>query len=180
MATRACLLVAVLHLCVVATSWSQIVEIELGGGHVFGGEPSVAIVEAGVIVWPLQHWGIAAHIIRGPGDGESLLRLPEVGRYLTGHLRAWTVTARYRLPTIGLEVGVGIARGDYDSSALLQPANERPRLSSSGTPRGGVALGAFYKRTLWRRVGISGGLAYDMWVEGRDYVRPVVLGVVGV
>jgi hypothetical protein len=80
-------------------------------------------------------------------------------------------------------MGAGIASGRYDDIVMLHfvdryfpdaPARRSVAIGWGG----GVTVEALYKRTFWRHVGIKAGLAYDMWIDGANYVRPVLVATV--
>jgi hypothetical protein len=163
-----------------------VVEFEGGGGYVFGGGtedpgPSLPTLDATIVVWPASRWGLAVRLVEGPGEDlhlpiESLDRT-SLG---SGHLRYWTVTARYRRPLqrdLGVEVGFGkVFGGEF---ATVQVFHNPPRrVSTADTFFGGLSLEALVGRGLARHFAMKAGLTYDFNFETAN-LQPVVLGVVG-
>jgi hypothetical protein len=161
------------------------VEFEGGGGYVFGGGtedpgPSLPALDGTIVVWPVERWGLAVRLVEGPGEDlhtpiESLDRT-----FLgSGHLRYWTVTARYRRPLrrdLGLEVGFGkVFDGEF---ATVQVFHNPPRRSSAAdTFFNGLALEGLVTRGFARHFAVKAGLTYDFNVETAN-LQPVVLGVI--
>jgi hypothetical protein len=162
------------------------IEFEGGGGYVFGGGtedpgPSLPTLDAAFVVWPGERWGLAVRLVEGPGEDlhapiESLDRT-----FLgSGHLRYWTVTARYRRPLhrdLGVEVGFGkVFGGEF---ATVQVFHNPPRRSATtDTFFGGLALEGLVTRRLARHFAVKAGLTYDFNVETAN-LQPVALGVIG-
>jgi hypothetical protein len=162
------------------------VEFEGGGGYVFGGGaedpgPSLPTVDATIVVWPAERWGLAARLVEGPGED---LHTPREGLDRTslgvGHLHYWTVTARHRRPlsrSLGVELGFGkLFGGEF---ATIQMFHDPPRRSSKAdTFFNGLSLEALVTHALARHFALKAGLTYDFNVE-TDNLQTVALGVIG-
>jgi hypothetical protein len=181
---RTLLLTALLAMARPGFAQGQILEVEIGGGYVFGSGsedpgPSLPVFDAGVAFWPSARWGVALRHVDGPGVDlhEPLVFLDRT--FLgTGHLRYWTVTARYRravTPTWAVETGFGVmAAGHF---AEIFAFNDAPldRIRVPGGPFLGVSLEGFATRALSRHFGIKAGVTFDFVVETNS-LQPVVLG----
>lgn len=79
---RQILVLAVCSLGLADLGYAQqpVVELEGGGGHVFGvgagaPGPSVPTLDAAVVIWPAERWGVALRRVEGPG--EDLYPIPK-------------------------------------------------------------------------------------------------------
>ncbi len=78
-----------------------VVELEGGGGYLFGsgGNPSLRTLNAAIVVWPGERWGVGVQLVEGPGE-DLYQPVESYDRTFlgVGHLRYYTITARYRRP----------------------------------------------------------------------------------
>lgn len=181
-----------LTLCCVAlaeVAYAQrrnVVELEGGGGYVFGSGtegsgPSLPTLDAAVVVWASEHWGVALRRVAGPG--EDLVANPVQRGDRTflghGHVHYWTVTARHRRSVsrhLGLEVGGGMMLDDkYD---IIEMFGDPPRrLSGQIQSSYGFSLEALVTHSLARHFAVKAGVTYDFVVE-TNHLQPVALAVV--
>lgn len=164
------------------------VDVEGGGGYVFGGGvenpgPSLPTLNAGMSVWWTDHWGLALRVVAGPGedllDGDGLVMGADDSnwRFLgTGDLRYLTVTVRRRRPlggAWGFETGAGLMLlGQF---ATVQEIGDPPRrVSAAADFFSGIALEALATRELSPRFLLKAGVTYDFNVETNN-LQPVVL-----
>ena len=181
---KACLLVsALMTVGFSAVAHAQIVEVEAGGGYVFGGGaenpgPSLPVWDVGVVVWPWEKWGVAARIVDGPGED---LHEPSVSTdrtFLgTGYLRYWTVTARRRWdvqPALRLELGFGLL---FDGRfATIQMFHDPPRRSTEPDLFfNGFSVEALVTPRLSKHFGLKAGVICEGNFETTN-LQPVVLG----
>src|SRR5436309_2253457 len=162
-----------------------VVELEGGGGYLFGGGaenpgPSLPSLDAAIVVWPSERWGVAVRQVEGPGEDlhppvESLDRT-----FLgVGYLRYWTITARHRRPIshdLGLEIGFGwLLDGEF---ATIEMFRNPPRRSTApDTFFYGFSLEAFVTHSFARHFAVKTGVTYDFNFETNNF-QPVALAVV--
>jgi hypothetical protein len=162
-----------------------VVELESGGGYVFGSGaedpgPSLPTFDAAIVVWPTERWGIAVRLVEGPGEdlhtpAESLDRT-----FLgAGHLHYWTATARHRRSIsrdLGLEVGFGMM---FDSKfGTIEMFRDPPRrVSVPNGPAYGFSLEALVTHPLARHFAVKAGVTYDFEFE-TNHFQPVALAVI--
>lgn len=162
-----------------------VIEVEGGGGYVFGGGgenpgPSLPTLDLALVVWPAERWGLAVRLVEGPGEDlhapvESLDRT-----FLGfGHLHYWTVTARHRRVAqrdLGFEAGFGMLFGG--EFATVQVFHNPPRRSSAADIFfNGFSLEALVTRALARHFGVKAGVTYDFNFDTAN-LQPVVLGAI--
>ena len=186
--TKAFVLAAICSLGVVDLGYAQsraVVEVGGGGGYVFGGGaedpgPSLPAFDALVSVWPFERWGVGFRWVEGPGEDlhapvETFDRV-----FLgTGHLRYWTVTARYRRPLPGqleFELGFGMLYGGRFAS-IQELRNPPQRISGIDTSFSGGSVEGLVSRALTRHIGVKVGLTFDSNFETTN-LQPVALGVI--
>ena len=161
------------------------IELEGGGGYVFGGGsenpgPSLPTLDAAIVVWPGKRWGLAARVVRGPGEDlhtpvESLDRT-----FLgSGHLQYWTATLRHRRllrADLGLEIGAGMLFGGEFASVQMFH-NPPRRVAAPDNFFNGLSVEALVTRGLARSLAVKAGLTCDFNVETVN-LQPVALGVI--
>ncbi|HEY3044435.1 MAG TPA: hypothetical protein VGJ39_10440 [Vicinamibacterales bacterium] len=183
---RTLLLAALLAVGAPTLTEAQTVEVELGGGYVFGSGaedpgPSLPVFDAGVAFWPSARWGIAVRVVDGPGEDlhEPVVFMDRTF-FGTGHLRYWTVTARHRRalrPTWGVEIGAGLMTNGRFASVWTFTDQPESRHAGGGSDFAGLSLEGLATKTLSRHFAIKGGVTYDFNVETNN-LQPVVLGTV--
>ena len=183
--------ILMLTLCSVAlaeVAYAQrqgVVEFEGGGGYVFGSGaedpgPSLPTLDAAIVVWATERWGVAVGRVEGPGEDlyapvESLDRT-----FLgVGHLHYWTITARHRRSIsrdLGLEIGFGMMF-DEKFGTIEMFRNSPRRVSVPNGPAYGLSLEALVTHPVARHFAVKAGVTYDFEFE-TNHFQPVALAVV--
>jgi len=179
-----------LALAEIASAQRQdVVELEGGGGHVFGSGtedpgPSLPTVDAAVVVWVTEHWGVALRRVEGPGEDLYVnpVEIPDRRFLGVGHLRYWTVTARHRQPmfrAFGLEIGVGMMFAERFADIEMFRDPRIGRIAALNGPAHGLSLEALVTHPLARHFEVKAGITDDFNVE-TNHFQPVALAVVRV
>ena len=181
---KSCIMVAALFMAALpGPARAQLLEVEAGGGYVFGGGaenpgPSLPVLDVGVVFWPTDTWGVAARIVDGPGED---LYEPIVSTDRTflgeGYLRYWTVTARRRWdprPALRLELGfVLLFNGRF---ATIQLFHDPPHRSTEPDLFfNGFSIEALVSPQLSKHFGVKAGVICEGNFETTN-LQPVVLG----
>jgi len=163
-----------------------VVELEGGGGYVFGSGaedpgPSLPTLDAAIVVWATERWGVAVRRVEGPGENlyAPPVEIPDRTFLGVGQLHYWTVTARHRRSIsrdLGLEIGFGMLfNGEF---ATLEMFHDPPhRISALTGPYPGFSLEALVTHPLARHFAVKAGVTYDFNFETNN-VQPVALAVV--
>ena len=165
----------------------HVVELEGGGGHVFRASvgapgPSLPTLDAAVVVWPTERWGVALRRVEGPG--EDLYTTPKESRDRTflgvGHLHYWTVTTRLRQSisrNLGFEIGFGLMFDEWFGH--IEMFRDPPRRVSvpNGPVSGEFSVEALVTHPLARHFAVKAGVTYD-WPLEANHFQPVALAVV--
>ncbi len=166
---------------------SPVVEIELGGGYIFGGGaenpgPSVPTIDAAIALWPTARWGLAARLVRGLGEDLHDAPAPSGDRTFLGQccLEYYTVTARHRrhIPhDLGIEIGFGVLFGGAFGAVVM--FHDPPHRSAAQDTFFdiGYALEMLVTRALARRIAVKAGVTFEGNFETTN-LQPVVLAVV--
>jgi hypothetical protein len=163
------------------------VELETGGGYVFGNGPedpgpSLPTFTDSFVLWPTVHWGVAIRLVEGPGEDlyASPVQIADRTFLGEGNLHYLTLTARHRnslaLRT-GLEVGFGMMFGETFGSIEILRESPR-RVSVPNGPAYGLSLEALVSHSLFSHLIVKAGATYDFEFE-TNHFQPVILGVVG-
>jgi hypothetical protein len=164
-----------------------VVEIEGGGGYVFGSGaedpgPSLLTLDATFVVWATERWGVAVRRVEGPGEDlyTTPAEIPDRTFLGVGHLHYWTVTARHRRSVsreLGLEIGFGMMFDEkFDDIEMFRD----PRIGRIAGPNGpayGLSLEALVTHSLARRFAVKAGVTCDVNVD-TNHLQPVALAVV--
>jgi hypothetical protein len=164
-----------------------VVELEGGGGYVFGSGaedpgPSLPTLDAAIVVWPTERWGVAVRRVEGPGDDlyATPVEIPDRTFLGVGHLHYWTVTARHRRSIsrdLGLEIGAGMMFDEqFDTIEMFHDPPRR--ISGLNGPTFGLSLEALVTHPLARHFAVKAGVTYDFMFE-TNHFQPVALGVIG-
>ena len=166
-----------------------VVELEGGGGHVFGvgagaPGPSVPTLDAVVVVWATEHWGVALRRVEGPG--EDLYTTPKESPDRTflgvGNLHYWTLTARRRQSisgNLGFEIGFGMMfnKGVGFIEMFRDPPRRVSVPSGRGVGFGDYSVEALVTHSLARHFAVKAGVTFDAPLEANHF-QPVALAVV--
>src|SRR5262245_49228492 len=120
-----------------------LVEIEGGGGYVFGSGvedpgPSLLTLDATIVVWVTGRWGVAVRRVAGPGEDlyGAPVEIPDRTFLGLGHLHYWAMTARHRRSLssdLGVEIGFGMMFGDkFEDIEMFRD----PRIGRIRVPNG--------------------------------------------
>jgi len=165
----------------------DVVEIEGGGGYVFGSGaedpgPSLPTVDATIVVWATKSWGVAVRRVEGPSEDfyTTPIEIPDRTFLGVGHLHYWTVTARHRRSlsrALGLELGGGMMfDGRFEDIEMFRDPGIG-RVAAPNGPAYGFSLEALVTHGLARRFAVKAGVTYDLNVE-TNHFQPVALAVV--
>lgn len=161
------------------------VELEAGGGYVFGGGvenpgPSLPALDGGAAFWWSDRWGLALRAVVGPGE-DLIEASPGIDRTFlgTGHLRYLAVTVRRRRPMTnswGLELGGGMML--FGQFAMVQMLRDPPRrVVGVDSSFSGFAVEALATRAIARHLALKAGLTFDFNFETNN-LQPLVLAAI--
>jgi hypothetical protein len=169
---------------VLAQAYDHRVELQGGGGYVFGSGsdsgPSLPVFDVGIVFWFDERWGVAGRHVRGWGEDIREEPEPSGARLFISKddLSYTTLTVRHRRglrEDLELNLGFGLLVGGRSESTLEQVRPGGPPERTGITNKfNGFSLEALIGYRLTPNVSIKAGVTEDFNFDVAN-TQPVVL-----